>query len=290
MFKYRVKLRSYLARLNFLFPYFSIKFEIILAYNKKHMGNFFGYLTTKTFRTNLYWALAVLVAFLLITFYSLRFYTHHGEGVAVPKLKGLTIESAIQVLESQGFRYQIDSVYQPNQAAGIVIEQDPDPNTNVKLNRTIYLTVITRLSPIVRFPELSNKTYLEAEATLSNFGLKVGDTTYVSDVAKDVVLQFLFRGRALQAGDEIPKGSVVNLVLGDGLGASEVDIPDLVGLTLSEARMALSGSSLKLGIISFQGSSRDTFNLKISRQSPALSDSLSKVPIGSSVDLVLGGN
>jgi beta-lactam-binding protein with PASTA domain len=118
----------------------------------------------------------------------------------------------------------------------------------------------------------------------------VGDTTYVSDVAKDVVLQFLFRGRALQAGDEIPKGSVVNLVLGDGLGASEVDIPDLVGLTLSEARMALSGSSLKLGIISFQGSSRDTFNLKISRQSPALSDSLSKVPIGSSVDLVLGGN
>ena len=169
-------------------------------------------------------------------------------------------------------------------------EQDPDPNTNVKLNRTIYLTVITRLSPIVRFPELSNKTYLEAEATLSNFGLKVGDTTYVSDVAKDVVLQFLFRGRALQAGDEIPKGSIVNLVLGDGLGTSEVDIPDLVGLTLDEARMALSGSSLKIGIISFQGSSRDTLNLKISKQSPALSDSLSKVPIGSRVDLVLGGN
>ncbi len=254
------------------------------------MGNFFGYLTTKTFRTNLYWALAVLVAFLLISFYSLRFYTLHGEGVAVPKLKGLTIENAIQVLESQGFRYQIDSVYQPNQAPGIVIEQDPDPNTNVKPNRIIYLTVITRLSPIVRFPELSNKTYLEAEATLSNFGLKVGDTTYVSDVAKDVVLQFLFKGRVLQAGDEIPKGSIVNLVLGDGLGSSEVDIPDLVGLTLEEARMALSGSSLKLGIISFQGSSRDTMNLKISKQSPALSDSLSKVPIGSSVNLVLGGN
>lgn len=254
------------------------------------MGNFISYLGTKTFRKNFYWAIATLFAVLLIAFYSLRFYTHHGEGVPVPKLKGLTIESAIQVLESQGFRYQIDSVYQANQPAGIVIEQDPDPNTNVKLNRTIYLTVITRQSPIVRFPDLSNKTYLEAEATLSNYGLKVGDTTYVSDVAKDVVIQFLHKGRAIQAGDEIAKGSIINLVLGDGLGASEVDIPDLIGLTIGEARMALSGSSLKLGMISFQGASRDTLNLKIVKQSPALSDSLSKVAIGSSVDLVLGGN
>lgn len=253
------------------------------------MSNFFSYLTTKTFRKNLYWAIGAIFAFLLIVFYSLRFYTHHGEGVPVPKLKGLTIETAIQELESQGFRYQIDSVYQLDKQPGVVIEQDPDPNTNVKLNRTIYLTIITRQAPNVRFPEIDSKTYLEVAATLSNYGLKIGDTSYVNDVAKDVVLKFTFRGRELRAGQEVPKGSVINLVLGDGKGASEVDIPNLVGLSLSEARLALLGSSLTLGTVNFQGAGRDTINGKIIKQFPAPVDTLSKISIGSSVNVIISG-
>lgn len=253
------------------------------------MSNFFTYLRTKTFRKNLYWAIGSVIAFLIIVFYSLRFYTHHGESVPVPKLKGLPIEMAIQQLEAQGFRYQIDSVYQLDKQPGIVIEQDPDPNTSVKLNRTIYLTIITRLAPNVRFPEINGKTYLEVAATLSNYGLKLGDTSYVSDVAKDVVLKFIYGGRELQAGQEIPKGSRIDLVLGDGRGASEVDIPNLVGLSLSEARMALLGSSLKLGSLNFQGSVKDSANARVIRQSPSPTDSLSKVSIGSTVHLVLSG-
>lgn len=253
------------------------------------MSNFFSYLKTKTFRKNLYWALGSVFAFLLIIFYSLRFYTHHGEGVPVPKLKGLPIERAIELLENQGFRYQIDSVYQLDKEPGIVIEQDPDPNTNVKLNRTLYLTIITRQAPDIRFPEISGKTYLEVAATLSNYGLKLGDTSYVNDVAKDVVLAFRFRGRDLQVGNSIPKGSVIDLILGDGKGASEVDIPNLLGLTLAEARMALLGSSLKMGTINFQGGSRDTINAKIIKQYPAPTDSLSKMSIGSSVNVILSG-
>ncbi|MEY3679283.1 MAG: hypothetical protein RI924_1424 [Bacteroidota bacterium] len=253
------------------------------------MSTFFSYLTTKTFRKNLYWAVGSIFVFLLIVFYSLRFYTHHGEGVPVPKLKGMTIENAIALLEAQGFRYQIDSVYQLDKPPGVVIEQDPDPNTNVKLNRTLYLTIITRQAPDIRFPEISGKTYLEVVATLSNYGLKLGDTSYVNDVAKDVVLAFRFRGRDLQSGNSIPKGSIIDLVLGDGNGASEVDIPNLLGLTLSEARMALLGASLKLGTINFQGSNRDSIQAKIIKQYPAATDSLSKVSIGSSVNIILSG-
>lgn len=253
------------------------------------MSNFFTYLKTKTFRKNLYWGIGFIFTFLLIIFYSLRFYTHHGESVPVPKLKGLPIETAIQLLESQGFRFQIDSVYQLDKQPGIVIEQDPDPNTSVKLNRTIYLTIITRLAPNVRFPEINSKTYLEVAATLSNYGLKLGDTSYVSDVAKDIVIKFLFNGSELKPGQQIPKGSRIDLILGDGQGASEVDIPDLTGLTLSEARMALLGSSLKLGTVNFQGADRDTLNGKIIKQFPAPVDSLTKVSIGSSVNVILSG-
>ncbi|HEY1024030.1 MAG TPA: PASTA domain-containing protein [Sphingobacteriaceae bacterium] len=254
------------------------------------MSKFFTYLQTKTFRKNLIIAIVSVVAFVIVIFFSLGIYTRHGEGLPVPNLKGMSVENAIEVLDQQGFRYQIDSVYQVDKEPGLVIEQDPDPNTNVKIKRTIYLTIITRQAPFVKFPDIEGRTFLEARATLNNFGLKLGDTTYTSDVARDVVLEINFAGKALRAGQEIPKGSRINLVLGDGLGASEVDIPNLMGLTLNETQFTLKGSSLSLGAVSYQGMITDTLNAKVIRQLPAISDTLSKVSIGTRIDVVLSND
>jgi eukaryotic-like serine/threonine-protein kinase len=251
------------------------------------MSKFFTYLATRTFRKNLLIAAISIFAFLLIIFYSLNFYTRHGEGLPVPKLKGLSVENAIELLESKGFRYQIDSVYLIDKEPGMVVEQDPDPNTNVKINRTIYLTIITRLAPNVNFPDIDGKTFLEARSIINNYGLKLGDTTYTSDVARDVVLSVTFKGRTISVNQQIPKGSRVNMVLGDGMGASEVDIPNLLGLNLNEARLSLLGSSLQLGNVSYEGELIDTLGARIIKQDPAVSDSLSKVSIGSRIDIVL---
>ncbi len=251
------------------------------------MSKFFTYLRTRTFRKNLIIAIISIIAFLLLVFYSLNLYTRHGEGLPVPKLKGLSIEKAIQILESQGLRYQIDSVYIMDKEPGLVVEQDPDPNTNVKNNRTIYLTIITRLAPHIAFPDINGKTFLEARAILNNYGLKVGDTTYVSDVARDIVLKTTLGGQAMVTGQQLPKGSRINLVLGDGQGASEVDIPNLLGLDLNEARLSLLGSSLTLGHVSYEGTLSDTLSAKVIKQFPAISDSLKKVSIGTHIDVTL---
>ena len=251
------------------------------------MSNVFNYLGSKTFRNNLIIAIVSVLVFLAAIFYSLNLYTRHGEGLPVPKLKGLLVEDAIALLESKGLRYQIDSVYLNDKNPGEVVEQDPDPNTNVKQNRTIYLTIITRQPPNIKFPDIDGKTFLEARAILNNYGLKLGDTTYSSDVARDVVLQISFGGQPISANEQIPKGSKISLVLGDGMGASEVDIPNLLGLNLNEARLSLLGSSLNLGNISYEGTLTDTLNAIIIKQFPALSDSLSKVSIGTQVDVVL---
>jgi beta-lactam-binding protein with PASTA domain len=250
------------------------------------MSKFFNYLGTKTFRKNLLIATGSIFTFLIILFYSLGFYTHHGEGIPVPKLKGLPLAEAIELLEKQGLRYQInDSIYLIDQGPGVVVEQDPDPNTNVKSNRTIYL-IVTKDAPNIKFPDIEGKTFLEVRSILNNYQLKVGDTTYRSDVAKDVILEALFNGNILRKGQQISKGSQINLVLGDGLGASEVDIPNLLGLSLSEARMALSGSSLILGNVTFEGAT-DTVNSIVITQFPAINDTLNKVSIGTSIDVVL---
>lgn len=251
------------------------------------MGRFFKYLGTRAFAKNLMIAIFLVIISLVIVFYSLNFYTRHGEGLPVPKLKGLPIEQAIELLESKGFRYKIDSVYIMDKQPGLVVEQDPDANTNVKNNRTIYLTIITRTAPNITLPDIDGKPFLEARAILNNYGLKIGDTTYVSDVARDVITSVTFGGRKITTGQQLPKGSKIDLVLGNGLGASEVDLPNLKDLSLDEVRLVLSGSLLTLGSVKYEKSVSDSLNGKVIKQFPAISDSLKKVSIGTKIDIVI---
>jgi beta-lactam-binding protein with PASTA domain len=251
------------------------------------MGNFTEYLKTKSFRTNIIAAICTFFALLLIAFFSLRYYTKHGEGLKVPNLKGLKIEDAVSKLEGLGLRYEIDSVYIMDQPPGIVTDQDPDPETFVKDNRTIYLTINTNNAPNVRFPDIEAKSLREAKSIIESYGLKLGDTTYKPDVAKDVVLEALFGGQTIKAGESLPKGSRINFVLGDGRGNEEVELPNLTGLTIDEAKFSLKGSMLTIGTITYEGTITDTANAVIVSQFPLATDSLSKVRIGTPINITL---
>ena len=251
------------------------------------MSKFWAYLKTKSFRNNVIMAIVSVLLFILIVFFSLGYYTRHGTGIPVPQLKGLSVEKAMSLLKEQGFDYKIDSVYVLDQPPGAVVEQDPDPGTNVKENRTIYLTVVTRLAPNVELPDLEPYTYREAVATISNYGLKVGDTTYKSDIARDRILEVRFEGQVIKAGAKIPKGSKIDLVLGNGEGASMVDIPDLVNQDLDAAKFAIKGAGLKLGMVTKQGTITDTTNLVVVAQSPMKTDSASKANIGTLINLIV---
>jgi beta-lactam-binding protein with PASTA domain len=251
------------------------------------MSKFGSYLKTRQFRINLLLIVVTIFALLTIIFFSLDFYTRHGEGIPVPQLKGLQIEKAMEILKDQGFDYKIDSAYVLDTPPGAVIEQDPDAGTNVKENRTIYLTVVTRIAPPVVLPDLTPYTYREAVATLANYGLKVGDTLYRPDIARDRVLEVRMSGVPIAAGSKVPKGSRLDLVLGNGEGASEVDIPELVNLNLSEARFAISHGGVTLGTITYQGTITDSTNLLIVAQSPMKTDSAAKIPNGTRINVTV---
>src|SRR5690606_1859100 len=217
------------------------------------MSKFFQYLRTQTFRKNLITAIIVIALFVFTIFFVLRSYTRHGENIKVPELTNMSLKDAINTLESNGFRYQVDSVYQTDATPGIIIDQDPSPGSNVKTNRTIYITMITMTPPFVNFPEVREMTYLEARAMISNYELKIADTIYIPDIARDVVLDVKYGVEKLLGGKEILKGSIVSLVLGNGMGDSEVIVPDLSGLTLDESTFSIRVSSLTLGSVPYMG-------------------------------------
>jgi len=251
------------------------------------MRKFFDYLKTKQFWINLGIAFGSVIVLVIIVFYCLDFYTRHGSGIPVPQLIGQQIDQATKQLDQQGFHYQIDSVYIGDKAPGTIVQQDPDAGTNVKEDRTIYLTVITRSAPPIALPDLTESSYREAIATISNLGLKMGDTTYKSDIARDRILEVHFAGQELKPGSKIPKGSKIDLVLGDGKGASLVDIPELLNLDLDEAKFAVKHSGLVLGQPIYQGTITDSTKAIVVSQYPMRADSASKVSIGTKIIITL---
>jgi beta-lactam-binding protein with PASTA domain len=224
----------------------------------------------------------------VIIFFLLRTYTRHGQLVDVPTIKGMQINDAVRALEQKGFEYHIDSVYQADKQPGLVIDQNPLEGSKVKENRTIYLTIITLSSPEVKFPEVRELTFLEARSIINNYGLKIIDTVYIADIARDRVLDVKIGNKKLLAGEEIAKGSGIVLILGNGQGDAEVEVPNLIGLTLSEATFSIQGSSLTLGTVRYMGYITDSLSARIISQTPE-PDSLhiEKVSIGTPINLAL---
>jgi beta-lactam-binding protein with PASTA domain len=86
----------------------------------------------------------------------------------------------------------------------------------------------------------------------------------------------------------IPKGSRIDFLLSNGQGNEEVDIPTLVGLTKDEAIFALrNGAMLNLGTVSYEGAITDSVNAVIIKQDPFVTDSVTKVKIGTPVNITL---
>ncbi|GAB4020919.1 PASTA domain-containing protein [Spirosoma koreense] len=192
--------------------------------------------------------LALLAAlFLAFFFVYLPFTTNHGQTITVPDLEKLSLDEMQNLLEDRNLRYEIDCTYVAGHQPLTVYQQYPRANSKVKEGRKIYVTVIRRMPPLVAMPQLVNLTSRSAELNLISLGLEIGTRTYVPDVAKNAVIHQLYNGKEIAPGTTIPKGAKIDLEIGDGLGTTLFEVPNVVGLALDEAEAAIRGSNLKVG-------------------------------------------
>ena len=251
------------------------------------MKDIIAFFKSRLFLINLAAAVLLIAALFGFTYKWLDNYTKHGESISVPDLRGRQAKQLNSVTSNMNLRFAVvDSVFIPDKPAGSIIEQDPMPDAKVKENRTIYLTVNSGIPPKVQMPNLIDVSVRQAEALLQTYGLKTGEFSYRPDLAKNAVLEQKFHGREIKPGASIAKGSVIDLVLGDGFGAYKVSVPSLIGLTKNEALFVLRGSSLSAGAIIFDESVRDSAKAKIFRQFPLPSDS-AVISEGESIDIYL---
>jgi beta-lactam-binding protein with PASTA domain len=233
--------------------------------------------------------LALMAAlFLAFFFVYLPYTTNHGQTITVPDVTRLSLDEMHNLLDDRNLRYEVeDCTFVAGAQPLTVIQQYPRANSKVKEDRKIYVTITKRVAPMVQMPNLISLTLRSAELNLKSLDLISGAPIYVPDVAKNSVLRQLYNGKEITPGTPIPKGAQVDLEVGDGLGSTMFEIPNVVGLPLDEAEAAIRGSNLKVGTkISVEDPEKEVGT--VIRQRPE-ARSGERIRVGETMDLWIVG-
>ena len=171
--------------------------------------------------------IVIATILVLVTFRWIKSYTRHGQYIAVPDVTGMFEEEAGQALAAAGLKYEVmDYKYDKTMVEGGVIEQKPKPGAYVKDGRKIYLTVNSGKEPLRAVPDVADNSSLRAaEAKLRAAGFKLGRTVYV-DGDLDWVYEIRYDGKEIEAGTEIPEGSTLTIVAGNGTPVERIEEVD----------------------------------------------------------------
>lgn len=196
---------------------------------------------------------------LYISFFAtLHWLTQHGEEVPVPDVRGRSVDQAITQLRGLHFEVFVDSTYEPSVKPFTVLKQVPDTGSMVKQGRTVFLTVNMMMPPYIPMPNLVNLSFRSAQMLLKNNKLLVGDTTYKPDIAAGAILEQRYKGAPIRPGEMIAQGSKIALIIGDGLGNTEFNVPDVTNVSVDEALTVLGQYSLTPIIVPYDELSKIT--------------------------------
>lgn len=227
---------------------------------------------------------ALIVSGTLVFFYVyLPAYTNHGESITVPNLEGVHMEDIDDFLTQRSLRYEVnDSTFTEDYPPLTIIKQYPKPGSRVKENRKIFISVNRVKPPTVPVPELLDRSLRNAEAVLKSNELKRGKIQYKPNPFHNLVLEMQIEGEKTMPGELIPKGSTIDLVVGDGYARSTFDAPNLLGRDLEEAQFIILGSNLQMGLITVAGDTSDQEDIIVFKQAPRPGN---RVKLGDPVDL-----
>ncbi len=195
--------------------------------------------------------LALIGIILIFFFVYLPSATKHGETITVPNLKGMSLQDMDEFLKKRHLNYEVyDSIYDQKYPPFSIYTQYPLPGAHVKENRKIYLTYVKTSPDLTSLPDdLIDGSLKNAELRLENAGLKRGKITYKPDPGINAVLEIWHNGEKIEPNAQIEKGSVIDLVVGDGLGQRVFSVPRFIGLPLDEADFAIRASGLNTGSV-----------------------------------------
>ena len=200
-------------------------------------------------------------------------YISHGTVKVVPDVLNLKYEDASSKLSHAGLTaiksYHVK--YLSGVDSNIVLSQMPEAGVEVKPGRNVYLVVNKLEKPSFPMPDLLGRPELDARETVARMDLKL-QNVQISSVTKSEE-----NGRVLSqsipAQTMVKAGSAVSMIVGrlevSAEGMKKLIVPDVLGMSLDQAKQAVADSGLKLGKVTTEYSASLVPNTVIS-QKPAV--------------------
>ncbi|MBM3413580.1 MAG: PASTA domain-containing protein [Bacteroidetes bacterium] len=233
----------------------------------------FDFITKRSLWVNLVAGVVVAILLFGLFLFSLEWLTDQRKIATVPSLAGKSLEEAKSILDSSGFDWKVqDSVYVDSIPPLQIVKQFPDADEVVKANRTILLIIRSVEPPLVEMPNLIGYSFRNAEVVLNTTDLRVKDTLFRPDFARNAVLEQWYNGQQIVPGTKIKKGSGITLVLGDGVGNQPILVPALIGMNFMDAKALLESIGLSFGAIVVESGVQDTTAAWIFKQNPQTLD------------------
>jgi serine/threonine-protein kinase len=159
--------------------------------------------------------------------------------VEMPALVGRTLREAEALARAAGVGLDVtDRVNSPTAPADVIIAQDQPPGKRLKQGRRVGVAVSLG-AQMVTVPDLVSRTVQEAQLALDGARLKVGA---LQDGYDSVMRAGLVLRQSPPPGTSVPVDTPISLVI--SRGPPQVEMPDVVGRSLEEARRLLGEKGL----------------------------------------------
>lgn len=202
-----------------------------------------------------------LIAYVAVFLFAFPAEVLPDDGI-LPNVVGKTFEDASAILQKAGFPAQQGEMrYHKSIPANVVLQEDPPAGSRQKRGTNVVLA-LSQGQKTAEVPVTANMSQQQARIAIENTGLTLGNVTeQLADQPRGLVI-----ASSPQAGTMVQLPGTVDIVLSKG--PATVQVPDLYGRTVGEARSMVEQLGLRIA-----GVSRDTSSLQpentVIRQLPA---------------------
>ncbi|MFG3496115.1 Stk1 family PASTA domain-containing Ser/Thr kinase [Streptomyces sp. NPDC047928] len=177
--------------------------------------------------------------------------------VEVPDVTEKSQENAIKALEDKGFKVEVKQ-QESGENPGTVLSQNPPGGSEQEKGSTVTITVSKQEQ--VNVPPVTGNLFDDAKSQLETLEFQVARQDVDSDQPAGTVIEQNPKGN-----EKAPKGSQVTLKVSKGPQVQQVDVPQLFGQTIAQARQSLAAVGLQLGAV-VNGPNDE--NARVSKQDP----------------------
>ncbi len=212
------------------------------------------FLTSNYLLKNIAYFIAAVVFLLLATYWWLGFYTDHGESVQVGDYIGLEYKDAVKQADERNIKLSItDSIYVYGKKGGTIQDQNPQPLSRVKENRTITL-ITYKHTEDAKLPRLKGNYDFERykrSMSTKDFELSVEKEIFDPKQAAGTILYLMHDGKKIteddiEKGFDLPRGTKLKAVI-TKRSSDFIPVPDLVCKTYNEAEFLIESARLNVG-------------------------------------------